>query len=126
MLISSYHKQLGDQVNFVQTEYDIKRPYNIYYILKEKDNTPNPPIQFLLDNKIKWVGAACLGKRSFKLPPEVLSCRPDYLLYPNKETRVERSDYIHLFDLDGHLLKKTQDVENSFKNKYVIVSDKNM
>lgn len=126
MLISSYHKQLGDQVNFVQTEYDIKRPYNIYYILKEKDDTPNPPIQFLLDNKIRWIGASCLGKRSFKLPPEVLSCRPDYLLYPNKETRVERSDYIHLFDLDGRLLKKTQDVENSFKNKYVIVSDKNM
>ena len=31
MKISSYHKQLGDQINFVQKEEDINRPYDIYY-----------------------------------------------------------------------------------------------
>jgi hypothetical protein len=124
MLLSSYHKQLGDKVNFVRTAYDIKRPYNIYYIIKEKTETPNPPIEFLVDRSIRWLGACSLGKKQYKMPSEVYACRPDYLLYPQKNTREERSDYLHLFDDNGKLLQKTQDVENSFKNKYVIVVDK--
>lgn len=126
MLISSYHKQLGDQVNFVQTSFDVNRPYNIFYILKENERTPNPPVQFMVNRRIRWLGAACIGKMRFKMTASILSCRPDYLLYPQKNTREERSDYVHLFDLDGNLLKKTQDTENSFKNKYVIIADKNM
>ena len=126
MLISSYHKQIGDQVNFVQTSFDINRPYNVFYIIKEYEKTPNPPTQFLVNRRIRWIGASCLGKARFTMPAAMLACRPDYLLYPQKNTREERSDYVHLFDLKGNLLKKTQDTVNSFKNKYVIIVDKNM
>ena len=58
MQISSYHKQRGDKVNFVQTEYDIHRPYDLYYIIKEKDKTPNAPMEFYLDSKVRWWGTA--------------------------------------------------------------------
>ena len=53
MKISSYHKQLGDTINFVLKKDDIRRPYDIYYIIKEKNSTPNPPGDFLLNSKIK-------------------------------------------------------------------------
>ena len=43
--ISSYHKQKGDNVNFVLQQYDINRPYDIYYIIKENKKTPNPPLE---------------------------------------------------------------------------------
>ena len=39
MKISSYHKQRGDTVTFVLNEYDIHRPYDLYYIIKVKNNT---------------------------------------------------------------------------------------
>lgn len=54
MKISSYHKQLGDTVNFVTREVDIWRFYDIIYIIKENDETPNPPFQFFTDSKVKW------------------------------------------------------------------------
>lgn len=56
----------------------------------------------------------------------MLGCRPDYLIYPEKNTMQERSEYIQLFDLKGHLLPLTQDYKNSFKNKQTFVSDKYM
>lgn len=54
MKISSYHKQLGDKVNFVIREVDINRPFDIYYIIKENSKTPNPPFEFFTNSKVKW------------------------------------------------------------------------
>lgn len=54
MKISSYHKQLGDKINFVMREVDINRPFDIYYIIKENNKTPNPPFEFFTNNKVKW------------------------------------------------------------------------
>ena len=58
MKISSYHKQLGDQINFVLKEDDIYRPYDLYYIIKEKEKTPNPSSNFYLDKRVRWWGKA--------------------------------------------------------------------
>jgi hypothetical protein len=53
MKISSYHKQLGDKVNFVTTKDDIYRPYELYYIIKEKQKTPLPPVDFFINKRVK-------------------------------------------------------------------------
>jgi hypothetical protein len=53
MKISSYHKQLGDSVNFILNEFDIRRPYDVYYVIKEHKSTPNPPLDFFTNNKVK-------------------------------------------------------------------------
>jgi len=124
--ISSYHKQCGDQVNFVQTPYDINRPYDIYYIIKENAATPNPPIEFLVNPKVRWCGAAYSMKRNWKMPDAMLACRPDYLLYPNRETRLERAEHIRLIGNSNNLLPITQDWSNTFKDKYIIVDDKQL
>ena len=58
MKISSYHKQLGDTINFVQIQDDIRRPYDLYYIIKENSKTPNPPLDFFTNRKIRWWGNA--------------------------------------------------------------------
>ena len=51
MKISSYHKQRGDQVNFVLSKDDINRPYDLFYIIKENQFLSfNPPYTFYLDN----------------------------------------------------------------------------
>jgi hypothetical protein len=43
------------------------------------------------------------------MPDEMLACRPDYLLYPEKNTKIERSEYVRLFNNQGHLMPLTQD-----------------
>lgn len=39
----------------------------------------------------------------------MLICRPDYLLYPEKNTPLERAEHIRLLDSQGHLFAKRQD-----------------
>ena len=54
MKISSYHKQLGDEVNFVTKEDDLNRPYDLMYIIKESSKIENPPTHYFLDKRVKW------------------------------------------------------------------------
>lgn len=54
MKISSYHKQCGDNVLFVENERDIRRPYDLYYVIKEDANLPNPPMDFFTNSKVRW------------------------------------------------------------------------
>lgn len=126
MRISSYHKQRGDAVNFVRSEFDIGRPYDVYYIFKEKSNLPNPPAQFYTDPRVKWLGKANRVRCNYRLNRVVLACRPDYLLYPEKNTRVERAEYVQLFDNAAKLLPLKQDYTNTFKDRCVLVSDRYM
>lgn len=126
MRISSYHKQMGDQVNFVTNEYDIRRPYDIYYVIKEKPKTPNPPPDFFLNSKVRFLGKA-YRVRAWKMPDVMLAVRPDYLLYPEKNTREEKSEMIQLFNSKSELLPRIQDYSNTFKGKKrVILTDKYM
>lgn len=126
MKISSYHKQKGDLVNFVLKEQDINRPFDLCYIIKEKDSTPNPPMSFYLLKNIRWWGEAYRTRVNWEMPDVMLAVRPDYLLYPEKETRIERAEHIRLFNNKAKLLPITQDYTNSFKNKLTINTDTTM
>lgn len=126
MKISSFHKQLGDTINFVIKEDDIYRPYDIYYIIKENFKTPNPPAAFFFDKSVRWWGKAVKPRINWKMSDIMLGCRPDYLLYPNLDTRIERAERIQLFNNKGEPLKWIQDWGNSFKSKEYLVVDKFM
>lgn len=126
MKLSSYHKQKGDYVNFVRISDDIYRPYDIYYIIREDPKTPQPPKEFFLNGKVKWFGQANKARRNFRLNNVMLSCRPDYLLYPEKDTMNERSDQLRLLGHDGKILQLTQDYVNTFKRKRTLVIDDNL
>lgn len=124
MRISSYHKQMGDQINFVTSEYDIRRPYDIYYVIKEKQKTPNPPGDFFLNPNVRFLGQA-YHIRAWKMPDVMMAVRPDYLLYPEKNTHIEKSEYLQLFNSKSELLPRIQDYSNTFKGKKrVILTDK--
>lgn len=126
MKISSYHKQKGDQVNFVVKEDDIYRPYDLYYLIKEKQKTPLPPIDFFVNHRVRWWGKAFKLRINWKMPNEMLMCRPDYLLYPELNTKFERSEHIRLLGNEGQLLPLSQDWSNTFKNKFAIVTDEHL
>ena len=123
MKISSYHKQLGDYINFVQCEEDINRPYDIYYIIKNDPKTPNPPSRFFLDKNVRWWGKAYKARINWRMSDAMLGCRPDYLLYPEKNTARERAEQIRLFNNKAEPLQWTQDWGNTYKKKAIIVTD---
>lgn len=123
MKISSYHKQSGDIVNFILTEDDISRPYDIIYIVKEKDKTPHPPRHFFFEKNVRWWGKSYRLRINWRMSDVMLACRPDYLLYPERETKLERAEFLRLFNNDGKPLGLLQDWTNNFKNKPVIVTD---
>lgn len=56
----------------------------------------------------------------------MLGCRPDYLLYPEYDTTLERSEQLRLFNDKGELLSHIQDYSNTFKRKRVILTDTTM
>lgn len=124
--ISSYHKQKGDSVNFVTTERDIYRPYDIYYIIKENQNTPNPPMEFFINPKVRWWGEAYVMKQNWKMSDAMLACRPDYLLYPERLSRDARAEQIRLLGNNNKLLPLVQDWSNTLKDKNYIVTDKKL
>lgn len=124
--ISSYHKQKGDRVNFVTSERDIHRPYDIYYIVKENKNTPNPPMEFFMDPKVRWWGEAYVMKQNWKMSDAMLACRPDYLLYPERLSRDARAEQIRLLGNNNKLLPVIQDWGNTLKDKNYIVTDKKL
>lgn len=126
MKISSYHKQMGDVVNFVVSENDIRRPFDLYYIIKENSKTPNPPGDFFLNRNVRWWGKAYKVRINWKMDDIMLACRPDYLLYPERNTKLERAEHIRLFNNNGEPLKLVQNWKNTFKNKHALITDTTM
>lgn len=128
MRIASYHKQMGDEVNFVLKEEDTFRPYDLYYVVREKDETPTPPAQFYTDHKVKWWGNAVRPLVHWRMSRVMMACRPDYLLYPRKENGdIDRNQIIRLFDDKSQPLGKIQDYRNSFSGfKYTVEEDSSM
>lgn len=126
MRLSSYHKQKGDEVNFVLSSEDIFRPYDLYYIVKENKKTPNPPLQFYTDSRVKWWGKAVKQRVNWKMNAAMIACRPDYLLYPEKDTKMERSDQIRLFDDTGKFVERRQEWSNAYTSKHTLIVDENL
>lgn len=56
----------------------------------------------------------------------MLGCRPDYLLYPEQSTTIERAEHIRLFNNKAELLPIIQEFDNAFKRKKLIVTDTHM
>lgn len=139
-LLSSYYKQLGSKVVFIADEADIQHAkrckdggaagnsIDLIYLIRNSWKTPGPPVQLIKMSNVNYLGKGWPTKapeKLFKLTSIRLACRPDYRLYPNRlESRLTRSNHIHLLDSTGQrLLPLTQDIENAFTNKYTIVDD---
>lgn len=123
MKIASYHKQLGDQINFVTCEDDIFRPYEKYYIIKNNDKLPHPPLEFFTNKRVLWWGKAYRARIKWTMSDAMLACRPDYLLYPEYNTALERAEHVRFFNNNAEPLKLVQDWHNKFKRKVVLVTD---
>jgi hypothetical protein len=125
MKVSSYHKQKGDTINFITNEFEINLPYDIMYITKRSWKIKAPPISILDRDNVRVWGEGFKFFTNYKLPPVIAATRPDYLLYPLKDTKSSRSDIVQFFDYNNKRITKSQDYRNIFKNKNTLVADEN-
>lgn len=125
MQISSYHKQLGHNVNFVTEQFHIGMAFDLYYIIRTRKATPRPPGKLLDDKRVRTIGNTLREESSYwELPEIICSVRPDYLLYPSKDRdpyyNANRVRFYH----KGNLIKLRQPFENTMKfHKKTIVVD---
>jgi hypothetical protein len=80
--ISSYHKQQGDLINFIEDQYSITFDFDLMYIVKEKKVTPMPPTKFIDNPKVKLIGKDFdYFDNYYEIESIISMVRPDYSLY---------------------------------------------
>lgn len=124
MKLSSYSKQLGYSVNFIETKEHLMLPFDKIFIFKEKESTMLPSQQWLENPKTVLIGTKFKYFKSHKLSAVIMACRPDYLLYPiNMKNPYQSANFVTFF-CGTKRIEKMQDFHNTLKNgNKTIVAD---
>ena len=113
MKVSSFHKQKGDEINFVTEVYHLGLEHDILYIFKDMEATPLPEKRFLDSIKTVLIGKGFTYYPHKKLSAVMAACRPDYLLYSTSERDPYANAHFVSFYADGQLIQKKQDYHNN-------------
>lgn len=111
--ISSYHKQKGDLINFIEEESHISFDYDIMYIVKDKKVTPMPPSRFIDNQKVRLIGKEFdYYDNYYELPALIEMVRPDYNLYEIPDRNVYANATVLKLLHETKLLPAFQDPVN--------------
>lgn len=126
MKISSYHKQLGDEINFITDAHQIGLMCDKMYMVCERKATPLPPRKLIDDNNTIIIGSGFSAYSKCAQPSKVvMACRPDYLLYETGEKDKFGNANFITFYAGKELITTQQDYHNTKKHKhFTIVADK--
>ena len=126
MKISSFHKQQGDEINFITTQHQINFACDKLYLVCEKKSTQLPSRKIIDDNRTILIGSAFELYSKHKEPgPIIMACRPDYLLYETEEKDKYGNANFITFYANGKLITNQQDYHNTKLHKhFTIVADK--
>lgn len=125
--ISSYYKQKGALINFIEEEEHIEFEYDMMFIFRDKKVTPMPPSKYI-DKKDVWL----IGDEfkyydnQFNLTIEMNMVRPDYLLYDIPEGNAYANAHILKLMHGRKLLPARQDHINyhvKYSQKTLVVDE---
>lgn len=123
--VSSYYKQKGAFINFIEKESHINFEYDIMFIFREKKMTPMPPSKYIDVKNVKLVGDDFkYYDNQFNLTMEMDMVRPDYLLYDIPEGNAYANAHILKLMHERILLPARQDHINyhvKYSQKTLIV-----
>lgn len=125
MKISSYHKQKGDKVLFINNEHQLSIAYDTIYIIKESKISKLPSRKILDDKRTILIGKGFEAFKTKEISAVMAACRPDYLLYETDEKDKYGNANFISFYVNGKLIKNQQDYHNTAHYKhFTIVADK--
>ncbi len=126
MQLSSYHKQLRDEVSIGLEKYQISMSYDLIYLVRETIDGGLPPIK-ITDKKVKLIGNGFKFFTNYTtdLPEVINACAPDYSIYPRTKEKRDRANYVRLTTTNGTPLPEIQNY-HGFKgaNITIITDDK--
>lgn len=126
MRLSSYHKQKGDEINFIEEDFQQTLGFDIMYIVRESDTTTMPSRKLLDDKRVILFGKGFKYYGAKELSSVIVSCRPDYNLYTITEQNQYSNANFITFYANNQLIKVRQDWHNTKQNrKKTIVTDNN-
>lgn len=129
MKLSSYHKQLGDLINFAETDWQIKLDFDVMYVVRDGTAGTLPKEIPMHNDKVYLIGNGFRYYSRYlkELPPAIDSCRPDYLLYKiDEENNMTKANVIQFYSRDGIRLPVIQDYHRATKgSKWNLVIDDN-
>lgn len=80
--VSSYYKQKGAIINFIERVEHINYEYDIMFIFRDKKLSPMPPSKYIDKKDVYLIGDEfSYYDNQFELTMEMNMVRPDYLLY---------------------------------------------
>jgi hypothetical protein len=126
--ISSFHKQKGDIINFIEETEHLTFEYDLLYIIREKKITPFPPRKYIDKQDCKLIGAEFdFYDNYYDLTTEMKMVRPDYSLYDVPEKNAYANAHI-IQMLDGNrflpIWQDPKNVAGTTRQKTYIVDDK--
>jgi len=125
MKLSSFLKQKGHSINFIETESHLKMKYDELYIIRENTSRLVAP-EILNDEHTFLIGSEFeFFPRHIKLPAILTVIRPDYQLYNFDKLNIKTSANFIQFFYNGKLFKKRQEFHNTISglNKLVIMDE---
>ena len=127
MKLSSYHKQLGDIINFAETSWQIGLDFDVMYVVREGTAGTLPKEIPMHNDKVYLIGNGFRYYNRYlkELPTAIDSCRPDYLLYKiDEENNMTKANIIQFYSRDGKRLPLIQDYHRAIKgSKWNLVID---
>lgn len=125
--ISSYYKQKGALVNFIEKEEHIEFEYDFLYILRDKKRTPMPPSKYIDQENVRLIGSEFkYYSNQFELTMEMDMVRPDYLLYDIPEGNAYANAHVLKLMHGRKLLPARQDHVNyhvKYAQKTLVVDE---
>lgn len=125
--ISSYYKQQGALINFIEEEEYIKFEYDIMFIFRNKKSTPMPPSKFIDRENVWLIGEEFkYYENRFELTMEMNMVRPDYLLYNVPEGNAYANAHVLKLMHGKKLLPARQDHRNEhvkYRQKTLVVDE---
>ena len=126
--ISSFHKQKGDIINFVEKSEHLTFDYDLLYIIREKKPTPFPKRQYIDKDNVKLVGQEFdFYDNYYAIPDYIDMVRPDYLLYDLPDSNIYAGAHMIQLLHEDKFLPIWQDFKNAVAQgtqKSVVVDEK--
>ena len=112
--ISSFHKQKGDVINFVEKSEHLTFDYDLLYIIREKKATPFPKRQYIDKDNVKLVGQEFdFYDNYYTVPDYIDMVRPDYLLYDLPDSNIYAGAHMIQLLHEDKFLPIWQDFKNA-------------
>jgi hypothetical protein len=113
MKVTSFHKQSGDNVYFIESTEDLTFDYDLIYVFRDMKNTNFPPLKILDSPKSRLCGKEFIYYQGYWEPDaSIAMTRPSYTIYPLSNKNIYKGAHVIQLFYGKSILRNKQDFTN--------------